>query len=100
MALTAGEHRQVQAQTKTTRNAAAKSRRGTLAAKAREVRLYEARAEDGTALVFAVSALDPGRAYILERAEDGAWRCPCFNFRFSVRRTCVHVEAAAAQEGR
>lgn len=86
-------------ETKHTRAQAARARRATLAAKLRDVTLLPISLPDGGVALLAVTAADPDRGYILRRDDEGAWRCGCFNARWSVARTCAHEAAAnTAQE--
>ena len=93
-------HQAVRRQTKANRASAAKARRGTLPSKAAAVTILRATDDAGATYTLAVAAADPDRAYIVRPQPDGTYTCSCFNYRFSVRHTCAHIEAAAAaQEG-
>lgn len=55
-----------------------------------------------TRVTFAESDAKPGKAYAIERREDGALRCACESFRFrrgeigTVAKTCKHLDAFRA----
>jgi len=92
MALSAAEHRQAQAAKKASRNAGAHSLRGSWSHKAANVSLIASEV-DGTPVLIAITAAEPGRAMVL-RQVDGLWRCGCFAALHSVSRTCAHEKAA------
>ncbi len=96
MALPTSEHRTVQAETKRTRNSAARARRATLPGKPANREAVVLICGPGTDEAFYIIAVspqkEPGKGYLL--TFDGEhWRCSCFVHRW--RKGCSHTDAAA-----
>src|SRR5688500_12809753 len=90
MSFTASENKVVSQQTRVSRNAAARSRRATWPGSKREVRLATLRLGSEWVLLAMVAG-EPDVTRIL-RWKDGAWSCSCFAARYSVHKTCRHLE--------
>lgn len=99
MPLSSNEHQQVKAATKERRNAGAKRARSSRVDRFHDVSLLEATWTSGERVLLAFTAADGDRPFVLHEV-DGRWHCSCFQARYSVKRTCSHMEAAAARAAR